>query len=143
MKTTIYIENDNLYRKRRFTSKTTTKTTIFNQIWPIFNIIELFRYKIKFRIEIGLGFRIVTMMPMDFSNNFGSKKLNKSRFEYHLKRNLDGDRLDRISLVKAFVALYMFQKYVNSNIRKDWKQLFYTLLIAGQNHCFQSLSTAG
>ena len=38
LKTAIYIENYDLYRKQQFKSKTTTKTTIFDQIRPIFDI---------------------------------------------------------------------------------------------------------
>ena len=45
--------------------ETRIKTTIFNQIRPIFDIIELFRYKIEFRIEIGHGFGIVSSQQVD------------------------------------------------------------------------------
>ena len=48
----LYRTKFDIYRKQRYISKKTTKTTIFDQIPPIFNIIELFRYKIEFRIEI-------------------------------------------------------------------------------------------
>ena len=44
---------------------------------------------------------------MDFGNKFGSKKLIKSQFEYHLDRILTGGRSNRISLDGVDLTIHL------------------------------------
>ena len=109
----------NLIKIGRIWSKIVNFITVFDQIWPIFDKIDFFRYKIEFKVEIWIQIQIQIKIvaTIDRTTRIESQKLIKSRFEYYLDQILAGGRSNRISLVSTMLKIALLQ--LTSNL-KHW-----------------------